>query len=143
MALLSDRQLGNSRLIVNLSPKLSHHFPVLSAPWQHACQASPSKSVPAHPDSFSHFPSLLPSYLALVPYPMPTLITPGVLSALFLFLFWLFISKSSETSYVHSMQGVCIRKKKKKRLACLSCRGIHLGNILLTFKQSWHPQAQR
>lgn len=51
-----------------------------------ACQASPTNSVPAHPDSFSHFPSLLPSYPVFTPYPMPILIKAGVLSVLCLFL---------------------------------------------------------
>lgn len=146
MALLGDRHLGNSKSIVNLRPMLSLFFlPCPSLPCTFgslACQASPSKSVPASPDSFPHFPSLFPFCLVLTPHPMPILTTPGVLSVLCLFLIRLFISKSSERSDVHSMQGGYTREKNQ-RYACLNYRGIHLGNILLTFKQFWHLQAQR
>lgn len=138
MALLSYRQLNNSTLIVNLSPKLSLFFLVQSSPrtfgfWQHACQTSPSKPVPARSDSFSHFPSLLSSYLAIIPYPIPILIT------LVFYLYFSFFGFLSAKAVRAVMFTACkVYKAKKRELCLLNYREF----ILLTFKQSWHLRAQ-
>lgn len=139
LRLCCQTQLGNSELIVNLSPKLSF-FLIQCSPCTFGflpiSGSTLAKPVPVNlyqlilTLSPTSLPSLLPTWL----YSLPNANShhPWCFICTFFFSCFVFlISKSSESSYVHSTQGERIKKKKYVGLLKLqrNSSGQHLINI--------------
>lgn len=134
-------------MIVNPRPRLSFFlffFLVQSLPCTLAPWIAKTVTLNLYQLILTLSPAFLPSILPIW-FLLPTqgqFSSPLVFYLYFVFSFSDFPSAKAVRA-VMFIAGKMDAEGQKARYACLSYSGIHLGNILLTFKQSWHLQAQR